>query len=92
MTPIRLATSAGNGSRRGGALIAFLLVALSLAGMVAAVFTMGLAQKQEIGATANEVKALYVAEAAVSEALSDMILAAYKDEPMPTTSARARAH
>ncbi len=63
------------GRRSGGALIASLLVLVLLSGIAAASFAASLAHKKEVQSAANRLRALYLAEAAVSESLNEIAIA-----------------
>jgi hypothetical protein len=65
-------------------LLAALVVVVVLAGLAAALFTTTLSQQNEAGAIGREMKALYLAEAGVSECFSRLVASRARREPPPT--------
>ena len=56
-------------SSRGGALLISLIAALLIAGFVAAAYTLSYAQSREVAAVAQRKRALYLADAGISDAI-----------------------
>ena len=78
-------TGPASTSRRGGALIASLLVVLTLSGVAAAVFSFSYALHREVGTQGAELRALYLAESGVTEALVQVAAAIEEEEEAPKT-------
>ncbi len=77
--------------RRGSALLPALVAVLVLAGLSALVFTLSLSHSNEVGQTGRELRALYVAEAGLGEALLAVAAAVREGEDVPAEHGSAEA-
>ena len=74
-------------SRRGGALVSSLLVAAALAAVAAAAFTMSLGQSNEVGTQTSELRAFYLAETGLSEAIRQVAVSVEQTPDLPIPAA-----
>lgn len=74
----------GADSRRGSAIVTAVVGVLLLAGMTSAILSFGMASKKEIEGTREEARALYLAEAGVSEALAALHASLQPNVEVPT--------
>ena len=70
--------------RRGGILLASLVLVMVLAGVMVSVFTVSVAQKNEVGRSTGELRALYLADAAVTDCLASIAIADETGAAAPT--------
>ena len=77
--------------RHGGVLVSVLLIVITLAAVAASVFSVSLMRTREARSTGEELRALYVAEAGLSEALMTVAVAVRENDPVPTTIGTAKA-
>ena len=70
-------------ARRGGALLLSLVASTFVAGLVAAVYTLSYAQTLEVNAFASQTRALYVADAGISEGIVRIGGALAESDPVP---------
>jgi hypothetical protein len=80
---MRSAVHASRGTRRGGALLISLVASTFVAGLVAAVYTLSYSQTLEVNAFANQTRALYVADAGISESIVRVSGALALSNPVP---------
>lgn len=78
-----LALATVDRSRRGGALVISLLVAAALAAVAAAAFTLSVSQNAEVSSQAQELRALNVAEAGLTESIRRVAVAVSNLDPVP---------
>ncbi len=70
--------------REGSALVVSLFIVLVLSGITVSIFLVNMAHKREVSTAVNESRLLYLADAGVTEALSQMAASVEKDLPVPT--------
>ncbi len=73
----------GGAARRGGALVAALVIVVALAGIAASIFGVSVVRNDEARSKARETRALYLAETGLSEALMTVAVAKRDDQPVP---------
>ena len=71
-------------TRRGGILLACLVVVMVLAGVMVSVFTVSVAQKNEVDRSTGELRALYLADAAVTDCLAGIAVSEETGAAAPT--------
>ena len=81
---MRIAIKTG-GPRSGGALLFSLVAATLVAGLAAAAYTLSFAQTREVNQAASRTRALYVAEAGVSESIIRISGALAQSSTVPAT-------
>jgi len=72
-------------SRRGGTLVASLIVVVALTGVASAIFSVSFAHKKESGEISNELRAFYNAEAGITESVAQIAAAKRKVTAAPTS-------
>jgi len=65
-------------------LLASLVLVMVLAGVMVSVFTVSVAQKNEVGRSTGELRALYLADAAVTDCLANIAISDDAGTPAPT--------
>ena len=70
--------------RRGGILLASLVLVMVLSGVMVSVFTVSLAQKNEVNRSTGELRALYLADAAITDCLAGIAISEETGADKPT--------
>ena len=81
---------AADASDSGSALVTSLFIVIALAGMAAAIFSVGLSQNQESRSNSSQLRALYLAEAGVTESLV-AVAGAFENQAAPPQSLGSEA-
>ncbi len=69
--------------REGSALVMSLFIVLVLSGVTVSIFLVNMSHKREVSTAVNESRLLYLADAGITEALSEMAASIEKSQPVP---------